>query len=156
MKASYFMLLFACSLAGRSVSAQEPAVDSLNVANTLKELFTICRTVDFSDPKVIELGLFYKAAPYIMYHGTDSSRAWKSCANYKNVDERKEVDDICLRINGTVNRDRDFRITRYFTQKEEEGTWYLLLVAYDKKGVTKTAVFAFLKIGDRFALGDID
>ena len=156
MKASHSILLFACLCMATAVKAQVPATDSVNAARTLKELLAICRTVDFADPKVIELGLFYKAAPYIIYHGTDTSRAWKSFANYKNVDERKEVDDICLRINGTVNRDKDFRIMRYFTEKESEGTWYLLMVTYDKKGVTKKAVFAFLKIGDRFVLGDID
>ena len=137
--------------------AQEMATaDSLHVAKTLKELFTICRTVDFNDPKAIELGLFYKAAPYIIYRGTDSSRAWKDIANYKNTEERKGVDEICLRINGTVNRDSNFKIIKYFTEKEPEGTWHLLVIAYDKKGVTKKAVFAFLKIGERFALGDID
>lgn len=138
------------------LKAQEVNGDSLNAAKTLKEIFTICRSVNFADPKVIELGLFYKAAPYIIYRGADKNREWKDFANYKNPDERKGVDDICLRINGTVNRDINYKILKYFTEKESEGTWHVLLVSYDKKGVTKKAVFAFLKIGDRFGLGDID
>jgi hypothetical protein len=133
---AFFLLLFS------AIKAQTNAGDSIKLANTLKELFTICRSADFKDPKSFELGLFYKAAPYIVYKGEDKTRAWKDLANYKNEEERKEVDAICERINGTVNRDSNFKIVQYLT--------------YDKKGVTKKATFAFLRIGDRFALGDID
>lgn len=130
--------------------------DSAQVAQTLKELFTVCRAVDFKDPKSIELGVFYKAAPYVVYRGEDKNRAWKDIANYRNADEKKGVDEVCLRINGTVNRDTGFKIIKYLTNTESEGTWHVLLVTYLKKGVTKQLAFAFLKINGKFALGDID
>ena len=156
MKKKHLGLIFICLIISGSLKAQGLVADSLHAAKTLTQLFAVCRNVNFNDPKVIELGLFYKAAPYIIYRGSDSSRSWKSFANYKDPEERKGVDEICLRINGTVNRDINFKILNYFTKKESEGTWHILLVAYNKKGVTKKAAFAFLKIGDRFGLGDID
>jgi hypothetical protein len=156
MRAKFIILLFIYLLQGLCSRAQQTTVDSFLVARTMKELFILCRTVDFNDPKVIELGLFYKAAPYIIYHGADSSRAWKDFANYKNEEERKGVDDVCLRINGTINRDPDYKVVRYFTETEPEGTRHLLIVSYNKRGVAKKAVFVFFKIGERFGLVDID
>jgi len=132
--------------------------DSLKLANTLKDLLNICRTVNVTDPKTKEPGSFYKAAPYMVYRGTDKARAWKSFADYSKQEDKKAVDETCMRINETVNRDLKFRITGYSTEKESEGTWHVLKVTYyDFKSKTfKKAAFAFLKIGDRFGLGDID
>ena len=141
----------------KSSKAQTPKVDSLLLAKTLHELLTICRTVDFADPKVTKLGTFYKAAPYIIYRGDDKKRAWKVFADYTKADEKKGVDEVCERINRTANQDSSgYKITKYFTEKESEGTWHILMVTYKKKNVEKTTAFAFLKIGKKFGLGDID
>jgi len=148
-----FLLLF---LTSPCLNAQTNATDSLQVAKTLKALLAICRSVDFADPKTAELGAFYKAAPYIVYRGDDKKRSWKDFANYNNPAEKKGVDEICLRINETVNRDSSYKIVRYTTEKESEGTWHILMISYKKKGAEKKAAFAFLKIGGRFGLGDID
>lgn len=147
-----FLLIFVTTVS----SSQSPSSDSLQAARSLNELFALCRTVDFADPLVSKLGTFYKAAPYVIYRGTDKKRAWKDFADYKNADEKKGVDDICLRINSSVNSDTAFKIIKYFTEKESEGIWHVLMVSYRKKGVAKKAAFAFLKIGERFGLGDID
>lgn len=145
---SFILLTFA--------KAQNNNADSTAVVTTLKTLLTICKTVDFTDAKTRELGTFYKAAPYIIYRGDNKARAWKDFANYNNEEEKKGVDAVCFRINESVNRDSSFTIEKYFTEKESEGTWHVLTVNYTKKGVAKKAAFAFLKIGKRFGLGDID
>lgn len=78
-------------------------------------------------------------------------------SDYTKDYDKKGVDDVCERINRTVNQDSSgCKIIKYFTKKESEGTWHVLIVSYKKKGVEKTAAFAFLKIGNRFGLGDID
>lgn len=142
---------------GYSSQAQTTKVDSLQLAKTLHELLLICRTVDFADPKVTKLGAFYKAAPYVVYRGDDKKRAWKVMSDYTNDYEKKGVDDICERINRTANQDTSgYKIIKYFTEKESEGTWHILVVTYKKKGVEKTAAYAFIKIGNKFGLGDID
>ena len=156
MKIKYILqpLLFLFPLPG--LMAQNKTADSLSAAKVLGELITICRTVDFADPKVSELGIFYKAAPYIIYRGPDKIRAWKDFTNYSNESEKKGVDEVCQHINGTVNRDSSYRIIKYFTERESEGIWHLLQFSYNKKGIDKNIIFAFLKIDNRFGLGDID
>jgi hypothetical protein len=54
------------------------------------------------------------------------------------------------------NQDSAYKIIKYFTEKESEGTWHVLMVTYKRKGVDKTTAYAFLKVGNRFGLGDID
>jgi hypothetical protein len=157
MKLKYYLLFCVAIVLSTATKAQSNKADSIQVAKTLHELLLICRSVDFADPKVKSLGTFYKAAPYIVYRGDDKARAWKTMSDYTKEYEKKGVDDVCERINRTANQDSvGYRITKYFTEKESEGTWHVLMVNYKKKGVEKTAAFAFLKIGTRFGLGDID
>jgi hypothetical protein len=147
------LLLFTVIL---PVKAQQKAKDSAEVANTLKTLLSICRNINFADPKTKDSGTFYKAAQYIVYRGEDKNRAWKDFAVYQDPEEKKGVDGICYKINSSVNQDSNYRIAKYITEKESEGTWHILLVSYRKKGVEKKAAYAFLKIRGRFGLGDID
>lgn len=157
MKLKYLPLFFIVSLISTGLKAQVSKADSIQVAKTLHELLLICRSVDFADPKVKSLGTFYKAAPYIVYRGEDKTRAWKVMSDYSKEYYKKGVDDICERINRTANLDSlGYKIIHYRSEKESEGTWHVLMVSYKKKGVEKSAEFAFLKIGNRFALGDID
>ncbi|MDB5229036.1 MAG: hypothetical protein JWN78_3229 [Bacteroidota bacterium] len=138
------------------MKAQDLHEDSAFVAKSFKELAILCKKVDFADPKVQKYGVFYNAAPFILYMGNDKKRAWKDFANYLREDEKKGVDEVCLKINQTVNQDPAYKIVQYITQTESEGTWHVLTITYIKKGVEKKAAFAFLKIGNRFGLGDVD
>ncbi len=146
-------LVFCCFLL---ISIMAKAQDSAKVAARLTELLAICKNVDFSDPKTSQLGLFYKAAPYIVYQGDDKTRKWKALADYTKADEKEQVDNICLDINQSVNQDPEYRITGFETNKESEGTWYVIHISYKKKDRIRNIAFAFLKIGDAYALGDID
>jgi hypothetical protein len=157
MKLKYLLLLMIAFTAGFNANAQTGKTDSAQVARTLHDLLRICRSVDFADPDVTRLGTFYKAAPYIVYRGDDKSRAWKVMADYTKEYDKKGVDDICERINRTANRDSaGYKITKYITKKESEGTWHVLMVTYKVNGIFKNAIYAFLKIGNKFGLGDID
>jgi hypothetical protein len=151
-----FLTLLLLSFALVPFAHAQRSADSTAAAKTLKALLTVCKNVDFADPETMNKGLFYKAAQYIIYRGADKKRAWKTFANYNKAEDKKGVDEVCTRINETVNRDSSYRIVKYLTQKESEGTWHVLVVHYQKKGVEKEAAFAFLKIGKRFGLGDID
>ena len=157
MKLKFLQLLFMLMILNSTVKAQALKADSAQVAKTLHELLLICRSVNFADPQVTKLGTFYKAAPYIVYRGDDKARAWKVMSDYTKEYDKKGVDDVCERINRTANQDSSgYKIIKYLTKKESEGTWYILMVSYKKKGVEKTAAYAFLKIGNKFGLGDID
>lgn len=150
------ILFTACFVLFNFVKGQNKTADSTAVAKTFTELLTICKKIDWADPKTTELGTFYKAAPYIIYRGDDKKRAWKDFANYSNATEKEGVNNVCFRINGGVNQDTAYKITKYQTETESEGTWHILTVNYIRKGVSKQAAFAFLKIKNKFGLGDID
>ena|SRR5687767_13496691 len=139
-----------------SINAQNKKADSTAAASTLKTLLSICKNVDWSDPKTMDSGYFYKAAPYIIYRGEDKTRAWKVFADYKHAEDKKIVDATCLKINETINRDSAYKIVKYHTETESEGKWHVLLITYNKKGSERRAAYAFLQIGKRFGLGDID
>jgi hypothetical protein len=156
MAKKYFILFITAVLSILFTKAQTAKADSTAVAATLTSLLSICRNIDFADPKTQELGMFYKAARYIICQGSDKNRAWKEFVNYSIAEDKKGTDEVCTRINETVNRDSSYQIIKYHTEKESEGLWHVLIVSYKKKGVEKKAAFAFLKIGNRFGLGDID
>ena len=137
-------------------TAQNKKSDSLTVATTFKELLSICHNVDFNDPKVQDSGMFYKATPYIIYRGKDQRRNWVDFTNYKNADEIERVDGVCTHINKVLPPDNSYTITKYFTEKESEGVWHVLMVTTKIKSVDKELAFAFLKVGSRFGIGDID
>ena len=152
MTSKHFILLITAFGSLSLVKAQNTKTDSAAAAATLKELLSVCKNVDFADPKTSEPGMFYKAAPYILYQGDDKKRAWKVFANYNNAEEKKGVDEVCTRINETVNRGSSYKIIKYVTEKESEGVWHLLMVSYKKNGTEKSAAFTFLKIDKRFGL----
>lgn len=152
LKHSILLLFLLCSTC--LIKATDS--DSSKVTKVFTELISICKNVDFADPKSFELGYFYKAAPYVVYRGEDKNRKWKDIANYSNPNEKTGVDAICERINQSVNQDSNYKILQYSTETESEGTWYILMVSFIRKGVEKKAAFAFLKINNRFVLGDID
>lgn len=156
MNSPKILVLLAAMAFSSGLKAQVTNTDSASLAKTFANLLAICKYVDFADPEVLNQGTFYKAADWIVYRGDDKKRAWKDVAHYANADEKAGVDEVCTRINSTVNQDENYRITGYHTETESEGTWYVLMVTYIKKGIEKTSAFAFLKINGRFALGDID
>lgn len=156
MKTKYFIITLVAIATIFQAKAQKSSTDSSQVAIKLKKLLTICKTVDFANKKVTDSGLFYKAAHYIVYRGEDKKRAWKDVSNYNDKEEKKHVDEVCYRINSSINQDSTYKIVKYFTEKESEGTWHVLMVTYKRKGVEKKTAFAFLKINNSFCLGDID
>jgi Exonuclease C-terminal len=155
MKQMYCLLLLVC-LGVTATAQQNRTADSTAVAKALHELAAIAKNVDFTDPKVQTLGYFYKAAPYVVYRGTNAKRKWKTFCNYKLQEDKVGVDHICERFNRTINRPGGYTILRYVTESESEGTWHALEVQFTGKNGLRTAQFAFLKIGKRFGLGDID
>ena len=156
MKSKKIILLLNAIFLFSFANAQYKKADSTSIAKIVKSLLAICKNVDFADTNTTKLGTFYKAAQHIIYQGNDEKRKWKSFANYRDAEDKKGVDQVCTRINESVNRDSSYTIVKYFTEKESEGIWHILMVSYKKKGIEKKSAFAFLKIGNRFGLGDID
>jgi len=117
---------------------------SEKVGDRLHKLFILCFTDNYKD-----------ASKYIVYRGSDTSRIWKDVYNYENEDEKKSVVDICKRIKSYLEEGGDYELSEFTEEKESEGMWYTWLVEF-KKGSHRKVYFSFLKIGKKYALGDID
>ncbi len=132
-----FLVIFL--LSGSAVWGQ-----SEQVGDRLHKLFVLC----FTDN--------YKAASkYIVYRGADTTRKWKDVYDFENEDEKKEVISVCKEIKSYLEEGGDYELTDFSEEEESEGIWYVWLVEF-KKGSHKKVHFAFLKIGKKYALGDID
>lgn len=117
---------------------------SEKVGDRLHQLFILCFTDNYKD-----------ASKYIVYRGSDTSRIWKDVYNYENEDEKRAVKEVCTRIKNYLDEGGDYELTKFSEEGESEGTWYTWLVEF-KKGKNKKVHFSFLKIGKKYALGDID
>jgi hypothetical protein len=130
--------------------------DSAGVVKRFNELAAICHAVSLDDPNAIASVDFRKAASYFVYRGDDEKRKWKDTCNYDSPDEKTSVDRGCFRVKRTLGKEGSYTIKKYSYETESEGTWHLLYVSYMKDGVPKEAVFAFLFVKGRYAIGDID
>jgi hypothetical protein len=152
---NFIVVLFLLSLSKPS-NAQSRNEDSIKVVNTLLYILQNSAHVNFSDTNVLKLGTFYKVAPYIVYRGKDLKRKWKDNCNYALEEDKLGVDEICFKLNRTINKVDTFIIEKYSTEKESEGIWHILTISFNLKGKNKVMQFAFLKPGKTYLLGDID
>lgn len=97
-----------------------------------------------------------KAAAYIIYRGPDVERKWKSVYRYDVEDEKEQVDEICADIKQQLAASSSYEFTRFETETESEGEWLVWEVEFQMGGSVDKLYFAFLKIRDSYALGDID
>lgn len=109
------------------------AADSAEIAKRYQAFIEVAS--DLSDTQkiegdVAEFRLFTKAAPFVLYVGEDSTRAWKDVTGYKSFEDRDMVDALCLTANATVIADPKHKILSYAKEKDEDGTWYVLEVSY--------------------------
>jgi hypothetical protein len=155
MNMKFFTLLL-ISFALLPFTHAQRSADSTAAAKTLKALLTVCKKIDFANLETVNKSMLYKAGQYIVYRGDDKKRAWKTFTDYSKAEDKKRVEKVCMRINETITLNTHYRIVKYSTEKESEGTWHVLMVRYKKDGAEKETAFAFLKIGKRFGLGDID
>jgi hypothetical protein len=136
-------------------AATSASSDSARVIKELEEFIGFCKKIDGEHTEHNDK-YFKKAAAYVIYRGGDVKRKWKDFIDVKNKREMTEVESICFRMRNSVAKDPSYKITGYKTDEESEGVWHIVYVDYTQDGVAKKAIFAFLKINNRFGIGDID
>jgi hypothetical protein len=92
-----------------------------------------------------------KLAPFVVYRGRDEGRKWKDVCNYVGDEDKVRVDSFARQL-GEKLAAGPIVPESFSTEKESEGEWLLLHCKSGGKEVT----FAFLKIKDTLAVGDID
>jgi len=98
-------------------------------------------------------GDLYAAGEMIVYNGNDESRVWKDVSDYSKPGEMQRVEAVCADLKG-LEPNGEHRVVKYTTEEEREGVWHVLQVEFVNSSSRRT--FSFLRIGDEFALGDID
>lgn len=101
-------------------------------------------------------GEIEKAADYVVYRGSDEMGAWKRTCNYADPDERNQVEGVCAAIRDFLKEGESPEFLEFETETESEGEWLVWKVRFKKSGGAEEAWFAFLRVGDGYALGDID
>lgn len=130
--------------------------DSIQVVTTLEEMFTVCNS---SSPEIngSDVIIFDRLAPYLSYCCEDESRKGKEAFDYNKADDRRQVDEIGNKIKNWLESFDSYSVKKYMTQAKKDGTvWYGLVIEFKNKNTNEEKVFAFLKIGGSFLLGDID
>lgn len=92
-------------------TANQSINDSINVLDKTKKLVSFCEKIDFSDPNILKLGVYYNAAKIITYNGHTK-------ANYANPDEKKYVDSLCKKVNVILGTNKDWHYGA-FSQKSD-------------------------------------
>jgi flagellar biosynthesis GTPase FlhF len=127
-------------MAAKQTTSKDEAVKA-----TLERLFALCAVNNYD-----------KAADYLVYRGPDKTRKWKDSLNPTNPEERKAAEGACRSIKSMLEDLGDFQYEKFFTQKQSEGEWLAWEGTFNKSGNKEKYLFAFLDIGGRYALGDID
>ncbi len=137
-----FSLIFLAACSATQITRKS---NDAKVQDQLEALFTACQAQDYAT-----------AAASIAYRGNDEARRWKDVSNYEAEDEKNHVDRICKDIRDLLAGSDSYDWGEYLEEAESEGVWHVQAVRF-KKGIQRQERhFAFLMIGEVFALGDID
>ena len=145
MKRPAFILLSLTVLAACSVTPLTRKSNDAKVQDQIEVLFTACQEQDHAT-----------AAAAIVYRGSDQTRRWKAVTNYADADEKRQVDQVCQEIRNLLADSDSYDWGEYLEEAESEGTWHVQAVQFVKGLQRQERHFAFLMIGEVFALGDID
>ncbi|OGU33248.1 MAG: hypothetical protein A2068_14540 [Ignavibacteria bacterium GWB2_35_6b] len=118
-------------------------------AQTTKEALT--QVLEFSKAKK-----FAEAAPLIAYDGTDETKKFKAAFNAKDENDLNSVKRICKKIKALVDISDSYEIGAQ-TEIEKDGIkWFVTEVGFKSGNQSLKTVFSFVKINDKFLLGDVD
>ena len=145
MKFPLFILLSLGLWAACSAVPLASKSNDARVQDQIEALFAACQAQDHAT-----------AAASIVYRGNDDARRWKAVSNYAAADEKQHVDQVCQEIRTLLTGSDSYDWGEYLEETESEGTWHVQAVQFVKNLQRQERHFAFLMIGDVFALGDID
>ena len=120
--------------------------DSISVLEKTKQLVVYCEKIDFSDPNILKLGVYYKASELITYNG-------RSKADYSNKKEKIYVDSLCKKINVILGSNKDWHYGSF--SKKSDSILYQE-IKYRNSIYDEYAIFklVFIKSGnDYFVMG---
>ena len=142
---SAVLLIISIAGPGHPFSTRAKREKSTQVRKRLSELFALCQANDLK-----------RAGAYCVYRGTDRARRWHDVYHVAVKEEREEINSICYRIRDYLDRSKSYEFDHFWCKEQVEGEWCAWEVQFRRTGSAETVAFAFLKVGRRYALGDID
>lgn len=96
-------------------------------------------------------------AGHIVYQDTLSPGAWNRPLDYTVESEQIAADKECAKLQVMVMGMESHTLTEFATVTEDEGEWLIWEVLFEREdSSTERKKFGFLKVGNRYLLGDID
>ncbi|MEY3442967.1 MAG: hypothetical protein RLZZ519_1248 [Bacteroidota bacterium] len=96
-------------------------------------------------------------ASMLVYKEGDGSDTWHRGMRYEVPEEQLATEKECAKLQVLVTGLQEHRYLEFATEQEKEGEWLLWKVALQyQDGESDEKVFAFLKVGEDYLLGDID
>lgn len=135
------LLLLTNTLTSTNLTAQENQTEN-DVKKVLMKIFELSKN---KDDKTL--------ASYIQYTGPDVERKRKDVCNPKNEEELLEVIKVRERINKLLQE--KYKLTSFIAKEHptnQNKSWYVWEVKFN----SKTVIFAFQKLNEKYILGDID
>jgi hypothetical protein len=139
------LLITSVAGSGHSLSPRAKPEKSKQVRQRLSELFAICQANNLK-----------QAGAYCVYRGPDKARLWHDVYHVAAKEEREEINSICYRIRNYLEGSKSYEFDHFWCKEQLEGEWCAWEVLFRRTGSAETVAFAFLRVGTRYALGDID
>ena len=123
--------------------AQENDQKQLN--DNLNELLKYCKAENYE-----------KAASLIAYQGENTSRNLNDVYKPNNPGELSKVKRIVKKISAFLNLSDSYEVLNFKKEERSGRQWYLLPVVFKSGGQKLKTKFWFVKINDKFVLGDFN
>lgn len=153
MKKITLLLCFLTFLIGKSFAQK----DSVQVAERLNGLMDVCRKIDFSDPNIMKLGVYYKAADFFIYKGADAERSLKAPIDYTQKMEKAYVDKACKSLNALLSHNSECVLGSFLKEEKMEGIVYSIDLLYRDSQYDgfSNRIFSFIKVGSKMFLIEV-
>ena len=112
---------------------------------------TLKQILDFSKGKK-----YVEAAALIAYDGADESKKFKVAFNAKDGNELNSVKRICKKVKALMDISDSYEIGTAKEEKKDGIDWTVIEVSFKSGNQNLKTLFSFVKINDKFLLGDID
>lgn len=124
-------------------------------------LFTVLKAQSSQDvlKNILEFSKakkFSEAAAFIAYDGTDEAKKFKVAFDANNDNELNSVKRICKKVKALIDISDSYEIGSAKEEKKDGLDWTVIEVSFKSGSQNLKTLFSFVKVNDKFLLGDID
>jgi hypothetical protein len=96
-------------------------------------------------------------APWLVFKSGNTAETWKRSLRYNDDEEQLAIEKECAKLQVLVTGLQDYSYVEFASTQDAEGEWLIWKVKLNyQDGENEASTFAFLKVGDRYLLGDIE